>query len=393
MMWLIAKREFRARALAKASLISTGVIIVVVVAAALILKPFIVDRDSEPDLLHVDSATAGALVPYLETAAEAQDVDAVFEQVDAPAEPALADGVAGLIVGPIESPELFVDGGNDALTSVLTAATQAAVLDSQITGLGGDPAAVSAALAQAMPTVTDLGEGGGDGDGFDSGEFFAGFVVILVLFFVLVQSSSVIMMGVVEEKSSRVVEILLATVRPSTLLGGKIMGVALYTLVQAAGMVLPLLFAVWHLEFLGALEVGVGQLLVNFGVWFVLGFALFTVLFGGLAALVSRQEDIGSVSTPMMLLMMVPLYLAIYLVPSSPDGTVTTVLTQVPFFAPFLVPMRSAFGAITTAETLLAVALCLIAIPLLTWLAGRVYAGAVLNTGGRVKLKDALRRS
>jgi ABC-2 type transport system permease protein len=200
------------------------------------------------------------------------------------------------------------------------------------------------------------------------------------------------MMGVVEEKSSRVVEILLATVRPATLLGGKILGVALYTLMQAAGMVLPMLFAAWHLEFLDSLEIGVGQLLVNFGVWFVLGFALFTVLFGGLAALVSRQEDIGSVSTPMMLLMMVPLYLAIYLVPSSPDGTVTAVLTQVPFFAPFMVPMRSAFGAISTAETLLAVGLCLISIPLFTWLAGRVYAGAVLNTGGRVKLKDALRR-
>ncbi|MFW2513013.1 ABC transporter permease [Demequina sp. SO4-13] len=390
MLWLIAKREFRTRTLSKANLISSGLILVVVVAAALILKPFIVGGDDGPDVVEVDSATASELIPHLEAAAAAQDFDAVFDAVEAPAEPQVTDEAVGLIVGPPESPELFVESMQESLEAVLTAATQAAALDAQVTDLGGDPDAVSQALAQATPTVTTLGD---DDGGFEPGAFFSGLAVVFVLFFVLVQSASVIMMGVVEEKSSRVVEILLATVRPSTLLGGKILGVGLYSLAQAAAMVIPLLFAAWYLEFLDQLELGVGQLLVNFGVWFVLGFALFTILFGGLAALVSRQEDIGSISTPMILLLMVPLYLAIYLVPSSADGTVTTVLTQVPFFAPFLVPMRSAFGAIETWEILLAVGLCLITIPALTWLAGRVYAGAVLNTGGRMKLREALRRS
>ncbi|GMA36294.1 hypothetical protein GCM10025876_24980 [Demequina litorisediminis] len=159
----------------------------------------------------------------------------------------------------------------------------------------------------------------------------------------------------------------------------------LYALVQAAAMIVPLLFASWYLGLLGDLSIGVGALLTNFSIWFVLGFALFTVFFGGLAALVSRQEDIGAVTTPMMLLMMVPLYLAIYLVPSDPDGPLTSVLTQVPFFAPFMVPMRAAFGAIAPWETALAIGLCVIAIPVLVWVAGRVYAGAVLNTGGRMK--------
>ncbi|MFN3866757.1 MAG: ABC transporter permease, partial [Demequina sp.] len=384
-----AKREFRTRTLSKANLISSALILVVVVAAALILKPFIVGGETEPDVVEVDSATAGELIPHLEAAAASQGFDAVFEEVDAPAEPALTEGTSGLIVGPVGSPELFVEGMQESLFSVVASATQAAVLDVEVTALGGDPAAVSQALAQAMPTVTTLGDVDGE---FEAGAFISGLVVIFILFFVLVQSSSVIMMGVVEEKSSRVVEILLATVRPATLLGGKILGVGMYSLVQAGTMLLPLLFAAWHLEFLGELNVGVGTLLVNFGVWFVLGFALFTILFGGLAALVSRQEDIGSVSTPMILLLMVPLYLALYLVPSSPDGTVTMALTQVPFFAPFMVPMRSAFGAISTGEIALAVGLCLLLIPLLTWLAGRVYAGAVLNTGGRVKLREALRK-
>jgi len=384
--WLIAKREFRTRTLAKANLISATLMIVVIVGGALIAKPFL-SGDDEADVVNVDQATAGELVPYLEDAAAQQQVELTFVLVDAPAEPAIEEGTVALVTGPAEQPELYVDSERGDLVAVVTSAASALVLDEQVTGLGGDPQQVTSALAQATPTVTMLG----DPNEFEAGTFFAGLVVVLVMFFVLIQSASVIMMGVVEEKSSRVVEILLATVRPAVLLGGKILGVGLYSLTQAVTMLAPVVFAAWYLDFLGYLEVGLGALLINFGVWFLLGFALFTILFGGLAALVSRQEDIGSVSTPMMLLMMVPLYLGIYLVPANPDGTVTAILTQIPFFAPFMVPMRTAFGAITPWETALAIALCLITIPLLTWLAGRVYAGAVLNTGGRMKLRDALR--
>lgn len=388
MMWLIAKREFRTRTLSKANIISGSIMVVLIVAGALIAKPFLTDTESEPDVVSVAYETAD-LVPYLETAAQTHGLDLVFGPEVLPDLDELPEGIRAFVSGTGEAPEVALDSEDQQIVQVVTAATQAFVLDAQVTQLGGDPATVSAALAQAQPTVTFVG----DQDDFSAGSFFSGFIVILVLFVVLIQSSSVIMMGVVEEKSSRVVEILLATVRPAVLLGGKILGVGMYALVQALQMMLPLLFAAWYLDFLDLLDIGVGALLVNFGVWFVLGFALFTILFGGLAALVSRQEDIGSISTPMIMLMMVPLYLAIYLVPNSPDGQATQILTQVPFFAPFMVPMRAAFGGITLGETLLAAALCLIAIPLLTWLAGRVYSGAVLNTGGRVKIGEALKRS
>jgi len=341
-------------------------------------------------VVQVDPATA-ELVPYLEGVAAAQELDYVIEEAEVVvpgADGEMPEGVTAMIAGTATAPELYLGGGDGTLVGLVDDATRALALETEVTALGGDPAAVSGALDAAVPTVVMVG----DSDDFDSGTFFAGLVVIVMLFIILIQSASVIMMGVVEEKSSRVVEILLATVRPATLLGGKVLGVGMYALVQAASMVGPIIFAAWYLDLFATLNLEAGPLLVKFGVWFLLGFAVFIVFFGGLAALVSRQEDIGAVTTPMMLLMMVPLYLAIYLVPSNPDGTVTQVLTQIPFFAPFMVPMRSAFGAITTAETLLAVTICLVTIPLLTWVAGRVYAGAVLNTGGRMKLADALKR-
>lgn len=384
--WLIAKREYRTRTMSKANLISATLMIVVIVGGALIARPFLTD-DGEADVVHVDQATAQSLVPYLEEAAAQQLADLEFVLVDAPSQPAVAEDTVALIVGPAQQPSLYLESESSDVVGVVSAATSALVLDEQVEGLGGDPEHVTDALAQAVPAVTVLG----DSNDFEPATFFAGLVVVLVMFFVLIQSASVIMMGVVEEKASRVVEILLATVRPAVLLGGKILGVGLYSLTQAVSMLVPIVFATWYLDFMGQLDVGLGALLLNFGVWFLLGFALYTILFGGLAALVSRQEDIGSVSTPMMLLMMVPLYLGIYLVPANPDGPVTMVLTQIPFFAPFMVPMRTAFGAIEPWETALAIAICLITIPLMTWLAGRVYAGAVLNTGGRMKLRDALR--
>ncbi len=387
MLWLIAKREFRVRTLSKANIISASIMMSIIVVGALIAKPFLSDTASEPDVIAVDQATATELVPYLDATAAAYGEDFVFEPMAAPAPGELPEDVVAFVSGPTDAPEVALESENAAVIDLIATATQAAVLDAQVAALGGDPADVQVALAEAVPTVTIVG----DDDPFDPGSFFAGFVVIFVLFYVLIQSSSVIMMGVVEEKSSRVVEILLATVKPSVLLGGKVLGVGMYALVQAAQILIPLMVAAWYLGFLDMVTVGVAPLLVNFGVWFILGFALFTILFGGLAALVSRQEDIGSITTPMIILMMVPLYLGIYLVPSSPDGSATQVLSQIPFFAPFMMPMRAAFGGITTGETLLAVALCLIAIPVLTWVAGRVYSGAVLNTGGRMKLRDALK--
>jgi len=387
--WLVAKREFRVRALSKANIITSLIMLAIIVGGAFVGRVFLGGGEAVTEVVHVDRAAVSELMPYLEASAAQREAPLEFVAVDTPAEPALAEGVVAIIGGSAGQPEVFLEDERGDIVESTAAAASAYVLDREISGLGGDPAEVGQALAQAVPIVTLLG----DADELDPGSFFAGAMVIIALLFILIQGASVIMMGVVEEKVSRVVEILLATVRPSELLGGKILGVGLFALTQAVTLVAPMIFAAWYLDILKYVEVGIGPLLVNFAVWFLLGFALYAILFGGLAALVSRQEDLGSVTTPMMLLMMAPLYLGIYLVPSSPDGTVTKVLTQIPFFAPFMVPMRTAFGAIAGWEIALAVVLCLATIPVAVWVAGRVYVGAVLNTGGSMNLGEALRRA
>src|SRR5699024_2769995 len=169
-------------------------------------------------------------------------------------------------------------------------------------------------------------------------QYLLAVVSISLLLFTLIRTGSLIAMGVVEEKTSRAVEILLATIRPSELLAGKILGLGIVGLAQviilrgAAGA------AMAFSGLFDGFEINLGGTMLIVLVWFLLGFALYALLFGGFAALISRQEEIGAVTTPLMFLLIVPFYLAMFLVPSDPGSTVVRIMSQVPFFSPFMVP-------------------------------------------------------
>ncbi len=384
--WLVARREIGARLLTRTNLVSTAIMLVVIVAGVAALAIF--GGDDDPTTVAMTEQTA-ALEPGITQGATAQGLELTVRTMeDAAARDAVSDGeVAALVAGSPSTPEVVVhESLDDQLRGVLAVAAQQQVLSQEITALGGDPAQVAAQLAQAELSVTALSEGGE----FDGARYAVAMATLGLLFFGLVGSGTQIAMGVVEEKSSRVVEILLATIRPAQLLAGKILGIGLTTLAQLlllGGVAAASATAAGLTE---GLQVNIGATLLWAVVWFLLGFALFALLFGSFASLVARQEDIGSVTTPLMLLILGPFYLSVFLVPNNPESTLVAVLSQVPFFAPFMMPIRSAFGAVAGWEQALAVALCAVTVPLLVWLAGRIYSRAVLHTGGRLKLRQAL---
>jgi ABC-2 type transport system permease protein len=88
---------------------------------------------------------------------------------------------------------------------------------------------------------------------------------------------------------------------------------------------------------------------------------------------------------------MISYFVAIFSVANDPDGIVATIATFVPASAPFVVPLRAAFDAIGPIEVALSIALTIVAIWVLFTIGARVYAGAVLQTTGRMKLRDAWR--
>jgi ABC-2 type transport system permease protein len=209
-----------------------------------------------------------------------------------------------------------------------------------------------------------------------------------LLYFVLILFGQFVAQGVVEEKSSRVVELLLATMKPWQLLAGKILGLGLLGLGQIV------LLAVVGIG--GALAFDVvsvpGQLIgtvLSVVAWFVLGYAFYASVFAVAASLVSRQEDLGSVLTPTSLLLVAGFVIAIQAT-GNPGGTLATVTSYVPGLSPMVMPVRMAAGEAAWWEVAAAVVLMLVAIGLVVRLGGRVYAGALLRTGGKLKLREAL---
>jgi len=195
--------------------------------------------------------------------------------------------------------------------------------------------------------------------------------------------------GVVEEKSSRVVEVLLATVKPVHLLAGKVIGLGILGLGQ---LLLLAILGMGAAAASGALEVDgdIMRAAVLALVWFVVGYAFYGAAFACEASLVSRQEDMQSVLTPLSLMLMVGFF-ASFAVASDPDGTFAVVASFIPPIAPMIMPLRIAVGEATTFQIVGAFVVTLGSAAILIPLAARIYSGAILRTGGAVKLREAWR--
>ena len=131
----------------------------------------------------------------------------------------------------------------------------------------------------------------------------------------------------------------------------------------------------------------IGQLVL----WFILGYTLYATALGFLGALASRMEEASNASTPVTLFATMSYVIALFAVSDDPTGLVARLTSFFPHSAPMVVPMRAALGTIEPWEIALSVGLTLVAIYALFVVGGRVYSGAVLQTAGRMKLRDAWR--
>jgi ABC-2 type transport system permease protein len=226
---------------------------------------------------------------------------------------------------------------------------------------------------------------------FQTQRFVLSIIVGILVYVALLIYGPLVAQGVVEEKSNRIVEILLATIRPWQLMLGKVVGIGLTGLLQL-GVVVAV-----------GIGAGVAAKTINFPtsiaatiaiwvvVWFLLGYVAYAMIFAGLGALVSRQEDVSGVIAPAMTFIIIPYVLGISILPSNPDNGLLAALSLIPLFSPTLMPMRIALGVAPVWQLILSAGLTALMIVGLVWLAGRVYGNAVLRTGSRVKLRDALR--
>ena len=209
-----------------------------------------------------------------------------------------------------------------------------------------------------------------------------------VLYMALVGYGSWVATGVLEEKASRVVEVVLAAVRPAELLAGKVLGIGLLGLAQLAlvGAVGLGAATVGGVDMPSSAPAAVGLVLLSF----VLGFAFYSCAFAALGATASRYDDAQSALSPLMIVLVGGFLLA-SAVQADPDGTWARVSSFIPPLAPLTVPARVLLGHPPLWEPVAAVILTLGGAIVLVQLGARAYGGAVLRFGARLGLRELWR--
>lgn len=354
--WLVAEREITTKLRSKAFLISTAILLLLVLGSVL-FSGFMAKNGG------FASDTSVAVVG--EAAATVEPLDGngfeVTEVADrAAAEQAVRDGDVDAAVVP----------GGDTPVGLTILAN-----DSPPTGL--------LQALSASPTVELL-------EPTSENPFLA--YIIAIAFGVVFMMSAItfgttIAQSVVEEKQTRIVEILLATVSARTMLAGKILGNSILALAQV--------IAIAALASVGMLATGqdlllgeLGTALIWFGILFAFGFVLLAAMYAALAALVSRQEDIGSVTSPVMMLVMLP-YVGVIVFYDNP--TVLAIMSYLPFSAPVGMPMRLYLGTAEWWEPIASLGILSVSIAIVISIGSRIYSNSILRTGARVKLGDALK--
>lgn len=214
------------------------------------------------------------------------------------------------------------------------------------------------------------------------------FVGVLALYGQLFAYGYWVAAGVVEEKSSRVVEVLLATVRPSQLLRGKILGIGVLGLAQLLliGVVgLTAAQLVGSLNFASGAIATIGIVLV----WFIIGFFFYAGLFAVAGSIVTRQEDLQSTMTPLTILIVGSFIIGINAI-GDPSSTLATVASLLPPSAPLVMPSRIVLGETGLWGALLSAGVSIGTTIALVPIATKIYSGAVLRPG-RVRIRQALR--
>lgn len=387
--WLVARREIIERGRSRGFLFSV-LFTTALVVASIIVPPLLFGDDDPTPIGLVEPVPAGLEASLLATAGQVDaEIDLrTFPDVSSADAAMTAEEVDAVVAVPADlssSGEVrFAEDADDGLVSLISLSVSAVRAQAVLTEAGVDPAELAA--VQVPPTVVELDPSTQD----QEGQFLLaniGAVLILVGIF---SFGFTVLTGVVEEKQSRVVEVVLSTVRPKDLLIGKVLGIGILGLVQLAIFGIA---AVAAASFTGGIPLPstTPGAVAMLAIWFILGYALYATALGFLGALASRMEEASNASTPVTVVAMVSYFVALFGVANDPNGIVATVATYLPPSAPFVVPLRVAFDAIGPIEIALAMLSTIIGIYVLFTIGARVYAGAVLQTAGRMKLRDAWR--
>lgn len=391
---LTTLRELRERGRSKTYVLSAVFILVLLGAGILLPQMF----SGGPVDYQVGSLGEGndSLLRAAESLARQRtdpDRELTFEVTtfadEAEAQAALAEEEVELVL--VDGESILRQGtvgfGGSTLQDTIQEAAGIATLEQQLEGTGTTVEDVTAVLS-GDPLPVQTVQGAADA-GLEEARSLIAYGGMFFLYMAILMYGQWTLQTIAEEKASRVVEVLLSTLKPWHLLGGKVLGVGLLGLAQ---FVVTVAWALTLIRVTDVLELPAIPMdsAVALVVWFILGYGIFSVLYAGAGALVSRMEDAQSAAGPVAIIAVIG-FLVSFQVLSDPAGTLGRVMSFIPLTAPFVVPIRVAYSEIGLAEHLGAIVVTMLTIVVLIRIAGRIYAGGLLHFGRRMSLRQAWR--
>ncbi len=300
------------------------------------------------------------------------------------AERALTEGEVDAVLT-AEREVLWGPGTDDRLANVLWLAVSAEESRRAARELGLAPGDIEQLV---YPNVQWRRVGGSDEDGV-ADEVLAT-IAVIVMFMAILAYGQWIGYAVVEEKANRVVEVLLGAIRPHQLMTAKVVGIGLLGLTQVAavgGLALGIGLATDRIE----IPAATGPVVLWVVVWFLLGYAFYGSLYAAGGSLASNTQEAGSVIGPMSLLVGIGYVFGLATMAGGVDTLLIRVASQIPLWAPMLMPARIARGWAEAWEILLSMVLMALAAYGTIRLAGRIYLGGVARATSKLGWREAFR--
>ncbi|MFD2630288.1 ABC transporter permease [Oceanobacillus kapialis] len=401
--WIILSHTYMSRVKTKSFIISTAITLLFIIAATNFQTIIDTFSDGERDQLAVIDQS-GELYDSLSQGVEAANEDmelSLYDGSEEAAKQAVQDEeYKALIVLSLNDNQLpeatfyannISDSGNQMIIQqqmqqikVAYATQQAGVDQSTLAEISAPVTFNTESLDASAKTDEELSQARG-----------IVYVMLFLLYMAVITYGNMIATDVATEKSSRVMEILVSSASPVTHMFAKIIGIALLGLTQIA-LFLGVGYAMITMNqdsmtggvftYFGISDVSISVYIYAI-VFFILGYLLYATLAAMLGSLVSRIEDVQQLITPMIFLIMIAFFIAIFGL-NAPESELVKITSFIPFFAPMIMFLRVGMLDIPIWEVSLSIGILVATIVLLAIIGARVYKGGVLMYGKSNSLKD-----
>jgi ABC-2 type transport system permease protein len=228
--------------------------------------------------------------------------------------------------------------------------------------------------------------------------FLTGFGMAILLFIAILLYGVNVMSSVLEEKTTKIVEVLISSLRPFELMLGKVIGAGAVGIVQlTVWIVSAKALSAARPGLAGAAGGGGFQFpqiptatLVIFVLYFLLGYFLYAAIYAAVGAMSSTEAEARQAQVPVQLLLMIP-YVSFFGILNDPNGSLAVWMTLIPFFSPIATPVRWGASPIPVVELAASLGILLVTVVAVTWIAARIYRVGILMTGERPTVRELVR--